>query len=75
MSYHSPIGFRNAREFGCGCRAWFEPGSRLLWVEACRPACPIVGKLQALGEARGFAVGVLGRLPAWGVSRRSRARR
>lgn len=59
MSYHSPMGFRNAREFGCGCRAWFEPGCRLCWIDDCFPECETPERIEELGEQRGFVVAML----------------
>jgi len=59
MSYHSPVGIENAREFRCGCRAWFEPGCRLCWVDDCFSGCGTVERIHHLGERRGFAVGLL----------------
>lgn len=59
MSYHSPFGFENAREFSCRCRAWFVEDAELLWVESCPRDCTVPEWLIELGEQRGFPVAVL----------------
>lgn len=69
MSRHEFTGWENRRELACGCEVWFEEGTRLLWIEACRGNCETIDECMRIGERRGFAVAVLDdRL--WGQVRR-----